>query len=90
LCEVVGAPRVRAYAGIDPVTKRRHFLRETVPAGPKAAALADKVRTRLLREVDAGKQARTAATVAQLVERYLEIVHLSPRRGRVCAVAPWG
>jgi integrase len=28
--------RVRVYAGQDPVTKRRHSLVETVPAGPKA------------------------------------------------------
>lgn len=73
-----GALRVRVYAGIDPVTKKRHFLRETVPAGPRAAAQAEKVRTRLLSEVDAGKQARTAATIAQLMERYLEVVHVEP------------
>jgi hypothetical protein len=32
---------VRVYAGIDPVTKRRHDLTEVVPAGPRAAALAE-------------------------------------------------
>lgn len=32
-----GALRVRVYAGIDPVTKRAHYLRAVVPAGtPKA------------------------------------------------------
>ncbi|MGH3874994.1 MAG: hypothetical protein ACRDSR_26430 [Pseudonocardiaceae bacterium] len=30
-----GALRVRVYAGIDPVSKRRHYLTEVVPAGPK-------------------------------------------------------
>ena len=29
-----GSLRVRVYAGIDPVTKRKHYLTETVPAGP--------------------------------------------------------
>src|SRR5207244_8974365 len=33
-----GSLRVRVYAGIDPVSKKRHYLVETVPAGPKAAA----------------------------------------------------
>jgi hypothetical protein len=32
---------VRVYAGIDPVTKKRNYLTETVPAGPSAARLAD-------------------------------------------------
>ena len=29
-----GAIRVRVYAGIDPVSKRRHDLTEVIPAGP--------------------------------------------------------
>jgi hypothetical protein len=54
-----GSPRVRVYVGIDPVSKRSHFLTETVPAGPKAAATAEKARTqddtsRRLRSVPAG------------------------------------
>jgi integrase len=73
-----GALRVRVHAGIDPVTKKRHRLEEIVPAGPKAAARAEKVRTKLLAEVDAGKQSRTSATVAQLMERYLEVLHVEP------------
>jgi hypothetical protein len=47
-----GALRVRIHAGIDPVTKKRHRLEEIVPAGPKAAAQAEKVRTKLLAELD--------------------------------------
>jgi hypothetical protein len=30
-----GALRVVVYAGIDPVTKRRHYLRETIPANTR-------------------------------------------------------
>jgi integrase len=69
---------VRIHAGIDPVTKKRHRLEEIVPAGPKAAAQAEKVRTRLLAELDSGRQPRTSATVAQLMERYLEIARVEP------------
>ncbi|MFC5138237.1 tyrosine-type recombinase/integrase [Actinomycetospora rhizophila] len=73
-----GSLRVRVYAGYDSVTQQRHYLTEVVPAGPKAAAQAEKVRTRLAAEVDAGRQPRTSATVAQLMERYLEIARVEP------------
>jgi len=78
-----GSLRVRVYGGYDPVTKQRHYLTEVVPAGPKAAAQAEKVRTRLAAQVDAGRQPRTAATVAQLMERYLETARVehSTRQG---------
>jgi hypothetical protein len=39
---------VRVYAGIDPVSKKRLDLVETVPAGPSAGRDAERVRTRLL------------------------------------------
>jgi hypothetical protein len=47
-----GALRVRVYAGVDPVTKQPHYLRETIPAGPNAWTLAEQTRTRLLNEVN--------------------------------------
>ena len=31
-----GALRVRVYAGLDPVSKRRHYLSEIIDAGPGA------------------------------------------------------
>ncbi|WP_328306860.1 hypothetical protein [Actinomycetospora sp. NBC_00405] len=65
---------MRVYAGIDPVSGKRHHLTEIVPAGPKAAMTAEKVRIRLLGDVDAGRQPRTSATVAQLMTRYLEVI----------------
>jgi hypothetical protein len=58
-----GSHRVRVYAGIDPVSRKRHYLVETVPAGPTAAKQAEKVRTRLLNEVDEKLNPRTKATV---------------------------
>ena len=38
---------MKVYAGIDPLSGKRHYLTETVPAGPRALAEAKKVRTRL-------------------------------------------
>jgi integrase len=31
-----GSLRIRVYAGIDPVTRKRHYLTETIPPGPNA------------------------------------------------------
>jgi integrase len=69
-----GALRVRVFAGYDPLTKQRHYLTEVVPAGPKAAAEAEKVRTRLLSQVDQQRSPRTRATVNQLMDRYLDVI----------------
>jgi integrase len=69
-----GSLRVRVYAGLDPLTKRRHYLAETIPAGPGAAREAEKARTRLLAEVDQQRNPRTRATVNQLLDRYLELL----------------
>jgi integrase len=69
-----GSLRVVVYAGIDPISKRRHYLQEVVPAGPRAAKEAEKVRTRLLAEVDERRNPRTKASVRQLMERYLDVL----------------
>jgi integrase len=73
-----GSLRVRVYAGIDPVSKKRHYLVETVPAGPNAAREAEMVRTRLLNQVDEKRNPRTKATVNQLMDRYLEVLDVEP------------
>jgi integrase len=69
-----GAFRVRVHAGRDPLTGRRHDLTEVVPAGPRAAAEAEKVRTRLLNQVDERRNPRTRATMDQLLDRYLTVL----------------
>ena len=61
------------YAGADPVTGRRHDLVEVIPAGPRAATLAEEARTRLLSQVDEKRQPRTNATVNQLLGRHFEM-----------------
>jgi integrase len=66
---------VSVYAGIDPVLKKRHYLVEKVPAGPSAVRDAERVRTRLLNQVDERRNPRTKATMNQLLDRW-------PRRPR--------
>jgi integrase len=74
-----GALRARVYAGIDPVTKRRHYLTEVIPAGPTAERRAQAARDRLVREVEERRSPRTSATVNQLLERYLDQLDAAPR-----------
>ena len=64
------------YAGLDPLSGKRYYLTDTVPAGPKAAKQAEKVRTRLLAEVDERRNPRTSATVNQLLDRYLGVLKI--------------
>lgn len=45
-----------------------------MPAGPNAAAEAEKVRRRLVNQVDEQRNPRTKATVNQLMDRYLELL----------------
>ena len=71
-----GSLRVRVYAGLDPLTGRRHYLTEVVPAGPTAARDAERVRTRFLAEVDERRNPRTKATVNDLLDRYLGVLEI--------------
>src|ERR671917_2312535 len=78
-----GALRVRVYAGMDPISKRRRYLTEVVPAGPKAGQEAERVRTRMLNQVDERRSPRTRATLGQLLDKWLEVIDVDPstRRG---------
>ena len=71
-----GSLRVSAHAGIDPVSKKRNYLVETVPAGTTAARDAERVRTRLLNQLDERRNPRTKATVSQLLDRWLEVAEM--------------
>src|SRR6266511_2490183 len=71
-----GSLRVKVYAGIDPVTKKRYYLDEVVPAGPQAADQAEKLRTKFLNQVDEKRSSRTRATITQLMDRYFELAKL--------------
>ncbi|MDX3003254.1 GntR family transcriptional regulator [Kribbella solani] len=69
-----GSLRVRVYAGQDPVTKKPFYLDETVPPGPKQAKEAEQVRTKLLNQVDEGRNPKTRANVGQLIVKYFEVI----------------
>src|SRR5215207_1302076 len=73
-----GGYRVRVYAGYDSVSKKPLYLDETVPAGPGAAKEAERLRTRLLAEVDERRNPRTRATVNQMLDRYLAVLDVEP------------
>jgi integrase len=73
-----GALRVRVYAGIDPITRKRHHLTEIIPAGRGAARAAEKARTRLLAQVDEQRSPKTRATVNQMLDRHLEMLNVEP------------
>ena len=66
-----GSLRVSVYAGLDPISKDRVYLRETVPAGPDAEGRAEAVLARFQLEVYERRHPRTDATVEQLLERHL-------------------
>lgn len=67
-----GALRVAVYTGFDPVTGKRHYLREIVAAGPAAEGEAERVLRRLAAQVDERRNPRTSAKVDQLLDSYLE------------------
>ncbi len=72
-----GALRVSVYAGTDPLTGGRHYVRETIPAGPRAEDEAQKAMRRLATEVDERRNPRTNATVNQLLDRHFELADLA-------------
>jgi integrase len=76
-----GSFRVCVYTGLDPLTGRDHYLKETVGTRREA----ERLRTRLLSQVDENRNPRTRATVNQLLDRYLDVIELEPttRQGYV-------
>lgn len=77
-----GALRVRVYAGVDPISKKRLYLTEIVPPGPKAGQEAERVRSRLQNQVDERRNPRTRATVGQLLDKWLEVLDVDPSTRR--------
>jgi integrase len=59
--------QVIVYAGRDPITKRELYLRETARSEDEA----ERIRDRLIDQVEAGNAADGRATVKQLLDRWL-------------------
>jgi len=74
-----GSLRVVVFCGRDPLTKRRLYQRELIPAGPTAQAEAEKALRRMVVEIDEERNSRTAATVAQLLERHFALLEIEPK-----------
>ncbi|MEU4529658.1 hypothetical protein AB0F49_15640 [Micromonospora ureilytica] len=64
------------YAGVDPISGKRHYLTEVIPADRTSAKEAEKARTRLLAQVDERRNPRTRATLDQLLDRWLEMADI--------------
>lgn len=84
-----GSLRVQVDAGYDPVTGKRHRVTETVSAKNRSEREvrreAEKVRTRLMNQVDERRNPRTGATMNDLFDRWLDVldVERSTRTGYV-------
>ena len=61
---------------VDPISWKRHYLTEVIPAGRTAAKEAEKARTRVLAQVDERRNPRTRATLDQLLDRWLEVADI--------------
>lgn len=71
-----GALRVYAYAGIDPLSGKKNYLREVIPPGPKADDEAEKALRRLLTKIDESRHPTTNASLDQLLDRHLEMLDI--------------
>lgn len=72
-----GSARVKVYAGIDQLTGKKLWLRETVAARTSKRETereAERVLTRLLNQVDERRSPRTEVTVNELLDRWLEVI----------------
>jgi integrase len=57
-----GALRVGVYAGLDPLTQRRHELIEMIQPGPNAAREAEAARVRFVNQINERRNPRTNGT----------------------------
>jgi integrase len=72
-----GSARVKVYGGVDQLTGKEIWLRETVRARPtrrETQREAERVLTKLLNQVDERRSPRTEATVNELLNRWLEVL----------------
>lgn len=67
-----GSYRVHVYAGRDPVTGKKRYLRRTVPTEAKAA----RELANLLADAEAGRAPDVGATLGLALDRYLDVADL--------------
>ena len=84
-----GNLRVKVFTGYDPVTGKRHEVTETVSvrgiSEREARREAERVRARLVNQVDERRNPKTGQTMDQLFDRWLEVIDVeqSTRTGYV-------
>lgn len=81
-----GSLRVEMYAGLDPVTGRQRYIGETVAAGPLAREQAEEACRRLLSQVRRGRRLHSHATVNDMLNRHLEMLHAGGAHSSVVCV----
>ena len=67
-----GGFRAVVFTGIDPLTRRRQYVRETCSTRVEA----EKALTRLQGQVDENRHPKSAITVATAVEQWMEVADL--------------
>lgn len=69
--------RVVVYAGLDPVTGRRSYLRESVPGTDRAAEkAADRAMVKLLAQVDSQRSPRSAVPLAHALDEFMRVTEI--------------
>jgi integrase len=64
-----GSYRAVVYAGVDPLTRKPRYLKETASTWDDA----EEALTRLLRQVDERRHPRSKVTVGQIIEKWLQV-----------------
>src|SRR5262245_9434737 len=81
-----GSCRVRVYAGVDPISGRRHYLEEVISGRGQTRReterAAEATRIRLINQVNERRNPRSRATVNQLLDRWLAVVELERKTRR--------
>ena len=67
-----GSFRAVVFTGIDPLTRRRQYIRETRSTRVEA----EKALTRLQGQVDGNRHPKSSITVATAVEQWMEVADL--------------
>jgi integrase len=69
--------RVKVYAGIDPVTRKRVYLQETIPGTDKhAMRKANSVLARLVAQVDKQRSPTSSTTLGYVLDEFLRVTEL--------------
>ena len=67
-----GRYRAVVYAGVDPLTSRRRNLTETTDTSEHA----EKALARIHQQLDENRHPKSAITVSEVIERWLEVAEL--------------